>query len=130
MGAELSGLGEFLREVAHRRREMGVWDCCTFPAAWLMRCGLPDPMAEFRGTYDSSDEGVDLADVFDDAAISAGLLEVTDVQEGDIGVVSVLGLQAGAIFTGRRWALVADRGLAFASLEPECVLKAWRLPHG
>lgn len=122
----MNGLGTFLQEVAHRRREIGVWDCCTFLAAWLMWRGLPDPMDGFRGTYSIDDEAVDLVGVFSDVLAMAGLPEVNDYREGDIGVVSVLGAQAGAIFTGKRWALVADRGLAFASLEPECVLKVWR----
>ncbi|BEV00066.1 DUF6950 family protein [Novosphingobium olei] len=122
----MTELGEFLQEVAHRRREIGVWDCCTFPAAWLMWRGLPDPMADFRGTYDGNDEATDLVEAFEIAASSVGLVGVNDPREGDIGVVSVLGHQAGAIFTGKRWALVADRGLAFASVERECVWKVWR----
>lgn len=124
----MNTLGEYLQEVAHKRREIGVWDCCTFPAGWLMWRGQPDPMADMRGIYGEGDEGIDLVGAFADAL---DRFEVTDdPQEGDVGVVSVLGHQAGAIFTGRRWALVAERGLAFASLDPECVLKAWSVSRG
>lgn len=88
-------------------------------------------MAMWRGSYSTEadaealigDAG-GLVSMFADALCACPVVD--QPQAGDIGVVEVMGEQAGAIFTGKRWALVADRGLAFASLDPAHVLRAWR----
>lgn len=122
-------LGEFLAEAARRRRIAGVWDCCTFPAEWAMRNGHPDPMAKWRG-YESETEAEHLIAEAGglDVLFAEGLagLEATDLRAGDIGVIGVGAEQAGAVFTGKRWAIVLDRGLGFTSIEPEHVLRVWR----
>lgn len=91
-------------------------------------------MAEFRGEYATDEQGEDLAELggglvalFDEHMGAAGLTRVEGAPEpGDVAVVSVLGVEAGAVFVGPRWAFVANRGLAFASLDGDCVLGAWR----
>jgi len=124
----MSALGDYLQEASLRRREAGVWDCATFPAGWVMWNGLPDPMAAWRGQYRAEFEPDDLAGLFSEAL--AGFEVVAEPIEGDIGVVQIFGAQAGAIYTGKRWAVVAQRGLGFVSLGPNDPVKVWRLPNG
>lgn len=147
-------LGEYLEAAGHRRREAGVHDCCTFPADWAVLCGHADPMAKWRGTYATDEAAEELiaqaADsimgeslgrgglevLFADGMREAGIPEIYDGRPGpdflagDIGVVNLAGNEAGAIFTGKRWAFVPDRGIAFASLDAECITRAWRPRHG
>ena len=135
MGALLIDLGVFLQDRLSWRREAGEWDCCTFPAAWSMACGTGDPMAAWRGLYASEAEAEDilareggLAGIFGAGLESVGWLRVTDAPRlGDVGVVVLLDEEAGAIYTGRRWAFVATKGLGFTSLEREAVPHMWRL---
>lgn len=134
----MSDLGEFLRGAAARRRETGVWDCCTFPAAWAMHRGWPDPMAEWRAAYSDEEQAHDfihragsLAALFTRGMAAAGIPEATGAPEpGDIAVVTALGAEAGAVFTGKRWALVSNRGMGFVSLEAENIVASWRVGHG
>lgn len=124
-------LGDYLAEAARKRHVYGVHDCCTFPADWCMLNGWPDPMADWRDGYiDASAAEDGLLPLFASGMFGAGIPATKDFIEGDVGVVGILGQEAGAIFTGRRWALIAPRGLAFASLEPASVLKAWRVARG
>jgi hypothetical protein len=127
-------LGEFLADAACRPYALGIWDCVTFPAAWAMANGHDDPLGDWRGGYvteDVADAETGMFDLFAEQAEAAGLIRTEMPVEGDIGVVSLFGRQAGAIFTGRRWAMLAPpRGLAFASLDAGSVLGVWRLAHG
>lgn len=128
MGRCIVTLGEYLTEAARRKYAIGTWDCAVFPADWVMNNGHPDPLADWRGQYATDDFGeAGLIDLFADGADAAGLAATDVPREGDVGIISLLGRQAGAIFTGRRWAVVAQRGLACASLSPDCVLRAWRV---
>jgi hypothetical protein len=119
------------------RRQSNVHDCCTFPANWAIECGWPDPMAAWRGAYRSEAEAEalifdagGLVALFTVGMLSAGIPESQTLVVGDVGVVSLLGEEAGAIFTGKRWAFVADRGIACASLEPGAILRCWRVVGG
>jgi len=103
------------------------------PAQWAIDNGWPDPMAHWRGAY-GTEEGAlalirdagGLTELFRCGMASAGITERRgDLQPGDIGVLVVGEHEAGAIFTGRRWAMVAQRGLAVASVENEAVSAAW-----
>lgn len=132
-------LGEFLRAAASRRREAGVWDCCTMPAAWAEACGWGDLMADYRAAYASESEAEaivsgagGLLPLFCDAMAAAGVPELVDGEflPGDVGVVELLGEQAGALYTGKRWALVASRGMAFASLDRDALVRVWRVGNG
>lgn len=134
----MTDLGEYLRAAGYMRRRAGQHDCCTFPAGWAIICGHPDPMAEWRGTYDSEAEAEAL--IFDAGGLDAlfargmagaGIPEASaPFEPGDIAVVEAAGFEAGSIFTGRRWAFVADRGVAFGSLEEAMIKRAWRPGHG
>lgn len=132
------GLGEFLQAAGSRKRDPGEWDCATFPAAWAIERGYRDPMAHVRGSYDTEESaraviaaGGGLVALFDAAlsAIGVGPAEGTP-QAGDIGVIELLGEQAGGVYTGERWAFVAPRGIALATLGPEHVKGLWRVGHG
>lgn len=95
-------------------------------------------MAEWRGRYATETQALDLiaeagglADLFVRGMAAANIPEATgDFQSGDIGVVQLLGEQAGAVYTGKRWALVADRGMAFASIDRQYIVRAWRAANG
>lgn len=127
-------LGAFLRDGTRRQREPGVWDCAGLVAEWVMANGYADPMAEWRGQYATDLEGEQLAErsgglvsLFARGLKGVGVADAPGVwQPGDVAVVSLLGRQAGGLFTGQRWALVAGRGLGFASFDAECVLRVWR----
>lgn len=90
-------------------------------------------MVAYRGAYDTDDEGEALTEqaggllvLFAPGMDAAGVPPATAPwQAGDVAVVSLLGQQAGAIYTGARWAFVAPRGLAFVSLDDDCVLQGW-----
>lgn len=134
----MADLGEYLRNLGGKRREPGTFDCVTIVADWAMVNGYPDPMAHRRGAYDSEEAALDLITeagglvaLFDQFLGAVGIMEREgSPQPGDIGVVAIRGEEAGAIFTGGRWALVGERGLIFITLPAENVLKAWAVHHG
>lgn len=130
MGAVLM-LGDYLAEAARKRHAYGVHDCCTFPADWAVLCGWPDPMEHWRGGYVNDAPARDgLSRLFAAGMDGAGIPRAPEPVEGDIGVVTIFGHEAGAIFTGRRWALVAPRGMAFTSADPAIVQMIWRVCRG
>jgi len=133
----MADLGDFLLAAGHRERVPAVFDCCAFPADWAVANGWPDPMAKWRGAYETETEALDLIDaagglavLFSEGMASVGIPTSETFALGDIAVVSVQGHEAGAIFCGKRWAFAADRGFAAASLDPDCILQAWRVAGG
>src|SRR5690606_7770473 len=120
------------------RREPGVWDCCALPAAWSLHLGTADPMAGYRGAYSSEAEAEDiiaraggLVPLFTAGLESVGWQRVGAPAMGDIGIIGLLGEEAGAVYTGGRWAFVAERGLGFVTLEGKrAVSRVWRLGGG
>jgi hypothetical protein len=124
-------LGDYLAEAARKRHVYGTHDCCTFPCDWAVLNGWPDPMVGWRGGYvDAAPAHDGLFAIFSAGWDGAGIPRTVEVIEGDVGVVTIFGHEAGAIFTGRRWALVAPRGMAFASADPSIVSAAWRVGRG
>lgn len=132
-------LGGFLkRELSNG----GAWNCSTLPADWCVTLGHPDFAADWRHLTDPVQcEAVPRAAgglvVLWDAAIGATLPltgevggvqpRVSDLEAGDIAVIAALGMEAGAIWTGKRWALRAARGLHFIQDTAHvAILKAWR----
>lgn len=134
----MTDLGAFLIAQGGKRRKAGVHDCCTFPAEWAIDNDWPDPMADWRGAYDTEEDAEilieragGLADLFAAGMATAGIPRADgDPEAGDIGVLRCGDHHAGAIFAGKRWALVANRGLAIASVEPEMVVAIWRVRRG
>lgn len=143
-------LGDYLLSCGGKVRVASRYDCCTFPADWAIARGHPDPMRAWRRLYTSEAEaeaiifdGGGLATLFAIGMWEAGVPEIDpfprlgvgnlgphkipgDLREGDIGVLEIAGDGAGAIYTGKRWALAAPRGIVCASIERECVLRVWR----
>lgn len=121
-------LGDYLTLCGKHRWQWGVYDCCTFPADWLMLCRGVDPMEPWRGLYH------DEAGCIDILAEAGGLVPLWTrglgeqsaeaARPGDVAVVGLWGHEAGAIWTGQRWAVRAPRGL---SLTDTVEVKAvWR----
>lgn len=130
-------LGAFLLAAGSRKRIAGVWDCCCLPCDWAIENGWPDPMAEWRGAYSTEEEGEalisdagGLVTLFERGMGQAGLPRIAEPRAGDVGVICLHDVEAGAIFTGKRWAVVADRGLGFGSVAPEAVLAVWSIARG
>lgn len=135
MGPEMTDLGAFLGERLAWPRKAGEWDCCTLPAAWGLALGLGDAMAAWRGVYSTEAEAVDivaraggLAGIFGAGLESVGAYRVDEARAGDVGVIALRDEEAGAVYTGRRWAFVAERGLGFVTLRPADVPNIWRFP--
>jgi len=122
-------LGEFLR---HRATESAPWNCSTLPADWCVHLGHPDFAAAWRGIVDRVD-GEDctaaaggLVNLWE-RGLSGALPEVLDdLSPGDVAVVRVFNFEAGAIWTGQRWALKTKHGLHFAAADQVELIMAWR----
>lgn len=129
-------LGEYLQSLGSKRRHPARHDCATLPCDWAVIQGFADPMAKWRDGYDTEQGAEQLI------ASAGGLLAMfeegyRDVElrsgpprRGDVAVISVLGFEAGSIFTGERWVVVGERGIAFTPLPDRAVLKVWAVGHG
>lgn len=134
----MTDIGTWLKDHLHRPREAGGWDCCTLPGDWTVDQGRPDPMAAWRGRYSSEDEAQafiseagGLLPLFVEGFASAGIPERNGApQPGDVGVLRIGDLEAGAIYVGPRWCFVASRGLGFASIDTDCISKVWAVGRG
>lgn len=134
----MADLGKWLAGRAAMRRQAGVQDCCTLPGDWAIAAGWPDPMAEWRADYASDEEGhARIADagsllaLFERGFASAGIARRSGkIELGDVGLVEIGGLEAGAIFAGKRWAIVAQRGIGMVSLDPDYIAAVWAVGRG
>lgn len=139
-------LADYLDDVASRRWEPGALDCCTFMADWLVRLGLPDPMADRRGTYATEREyrkalrgEGGLVKSCASRFATIGLRKAREAKPGDVALVwtpfakrhgRLLYRPGGAIaatarhlaFLTREGVSIVDRGLLKASL-------CWSVPH-
>lgn len=121
-------LGDFLFDAANDR---GPWNCSTLAADWCVALGHPDFAAEWREVVEADAcetvprQAGGLVALWD-LGIADALPVVTDLMPGDIAVVTALGLEAGAIWTGEFWALRAARGIHFLAPHAVSVVKAWR----
>jgi len=108
----------------------GKCDCCTFAADWLVVLGKPDPMADYRGKYQTAKEAMRL--------YRAGLLErVTErmgepmdnpllAQRGDVAVVEMPnGREAAGVVAGEFVAVPGRGGLGYFPLT--AAVAAWRV---
>jgi len=119
-------VGDFLRGQASNG---SAWNCSTLPADWCMALGHPDFAAAWREVTDPTDCAAfaanGLLDLWD-VGIGDALPVVNDLEAGDIAVLKIHWADAGAIYTGERWALRRPRGLFVAAPEMVAVVKAWR----
>jgi len=130
-------LADYLHAAGGKSFAPGTHDCCTFPGDWVRAQTGVDPIQRWRGRYDTQ-EGAEalieaaggLVNLWAIGMIDALCPEVDEPQEGDVGVILVLGengpVENGGIFTGRRWAFVAPRGLFISSIDPAHIVRAWR----
>jgi len=129
---------QWLSERSRNRRAPGKWDCCTLPGDWTIARGFADPMARWRGAYSTEEEA---AEIITDAGGLLHLFEcgyetigiphrIGETLPGDIGLLDIGGMEAGSIFTGQRWAFVGERGVGFASIDPEFVMAVWAVGCG
>ena len=121
-------LGDFLAAQLASREP---WNCSTLAADWAVARGHPDFAAAWRSiTEPAACEAVPaeaggLLALWREG-IGDGLAKVDGPEAGDIAVLDVLGVEVGGIFTGKRWALRAERGLHFIGAERARVIEAWR----
>ena len=100
-------------------------------ADWAVECGHPDFAARWRHitdpvACDTIPLGAGgLVNLWAEG-IGDGLPVVEALEPGDIAVVSAFGIEAGAIWTGWRWAIRAARGLHFLGADGVNVVRAWR----
>lgn len=105
------------------------------PASWAVANGHPDFAALWRDVTDPSIcdaatvEGGGLLALWD-RDIGDGLPATQTPEAGDIGVIEAMGLEAGAIFTGKRWVIQGPRTMHFLAPEQLRVLKSWRVTNG
>ena len=125
-------LGDYLAAAAGKVRVANVHDCCTFIADWAMVLGDPDPMARWRGAYVTEGGALELiaaagglANLVGPAFEEIGWRRADAPQMGDVGVVALAGHEGAGIFSGRRWMLVADRGVAGVTFTPDHVVACW-----
>jgi hypothetical protein len=120
-------VADFLFEAANDRRP---WNCSTLPADWCLTLGHPDFAAGWRETIEETEcqfaAAAGLVALWNEGIGDALPAAPDNLRAGDIAVISRLGLEAGAIFDGERWALRTARGLIFAMLPGDSILKAWR----
>lgn len=120
-------VGEFLKAQLGAR---GPWNCSTMPADWCAALGHPDFAARWRGVVDPAEceaiAGGDLLALWEEGIGGSLPVAETPYEAGDIAVVTRAGLQAGAIFTGERWAIQTATGLTALPLGERAIVKAWR----
>lgn len=120
-------LGDFLKaQLANSE----PWHCSTMAADWAVARGHPDFAAAWRDVFEPSlcdataEAGGGLLALWDQG-IGDGLPVVQRLEAGDIAVITAMGIEAGAIWTGERWAMRSGRGVTFLR-DGLRVLKAWR----
>lgn len=133
-------LGDFLKV---QLSNGGPWNCSTLPADWCIALGYPDFAADWRHLTDPAEcdaapraaggleqlwtQGIGTALPVVGEAGGAARTRVSELDPGDIAVIVALGLEAGAIWTGKRWALRAARGLHFIQdTRHVAIRQAWR----
>lgn len=121
-------LADFLMQAA---RDPRPWNCSTTPADWCMTFGHPDFAAAWRDVTEHEacervqTEAGTLVRLWE-SGIGDGLAVVSSFEAGDIAVLSAMGLEAGGIFTGDKWAFRSPRGISLIRWPESGVLKAWR----
>jgi len=120
-------VGDFLLAQASNR---APWNCSTLAADWCMALGHPDFAEEWREVTDEAECAAVAADglvpLWDIGICDALPVVEGELEAGDIAVVSAHGMEAGAIWTGERWAMRLPRGILCAAPDAVSVAKAWR----
>lgn len=126
----------FVDEIATAGWSYGERDCLLWLGEWARRNTGIDGGAPWRGRYATAlgcaralkKSGGMLACIERGAAL-AGMVETSAPVSGAVGLVKVLtarGIEpVGAIFTGRRWAVLTATGVLSVTATP---VRAWNLP--
>lgn len=118
----------------------GRHDCTLFCADWVVRCGNPDPAAQWRDRYKTALGAARLVTLaggmealFSRGAVISGLLPAATPIIGDVGLLSIpthqgfgpLGSNVGGVcIGGGHWAVPHARGLWMGKA---AVSTAWRV---
>lgn len=121
-------LGDFLKA---QLSNSAPWNCSTMPADWCVALGHPDFAAEWRdivepGACETAPAEAGGLVALWDRGIGNALPSVSTLLPGDIAVVSIGDDEKGAIFTGERWAIRAQRRVHFIALQSAKPVKVWR----
>lgn len=124
-------IGEYIKEAASKPWQWGVHDCCTFAGDWMQIKTGVDPVAHWRGRYDDEQGAIDF--IVKAGGIEVlwaqgleGLAECTDDPVmGDVGIIETLGGHIGAIYMGKRWAFLSERGVHHIHIDDYQIVKAW-----
>lgn len=130
------GLDQFLDAAAARPFRDGEHDCLLWLADWVRELTGVDTAQDLRGRYRTSlgqarylkANGGPQA-VVEQRAQAAGLVRLETPAPGAVGVLAAFVAPArcgvvGGIYTGRRWAILARRGLLLVKADP---IAAWGL---
>lgn len=126
-------LGEFLDDMAARGWQWGERDCLLWLGLWSERVTGIDGGSPWRGHYKTAlgcaralKKSGGMAACIEIGTKLCGMIPVTDLKSGDIGIVRAntdKGVQeVGGIYTGERWAVLTDKGVLTGRVEP---LMAW-----
>lgn len=127
-------LADYLKASVSQSWTPGAFDCCFFPGEWAVSWGRGDPMATWRGRYQTDRGGLrfikragGLVELWERGLSSIGVGRVDAPQVGDVGVVLAINdamrpEPVGSIWTGDKWALANRRGLTFT---PAHALAIW-----
>lgn len=126
-------LAAFLQEAEAAPFVLGTWDCMLTPANWVQRVLGRDPVAVYRGTYDSElgwrrilKQGGGAVRVFGDCMEGAGLMRTAEPTAGDVAIVETPLGELGAIYVGhKRFAVKTLDGMLTGVLPPAAI---WALP--
>ena len=101
----------------------GVSDCTMWVSDWCIQRWRVDPALPFRGRYDDEagaqaliDEAGSLIDLISPHMVFLTVKDVAD--DGDVGVIEVLGRQTSAIRVGDKWAFRTQAGVGFVDADP------------
>lgn len=142
----MSELGPYLQRWTRERFAWGGTDCgLGFVAGWVQASTGQDPAAALRGRYRTARGAARIVAraggaeaLYDELAHGVRWVrrDPAEARAGDVGLVVALTRRtrtgrislskrsrklAGAIFTGKRWALFAERGLVVASMSSTAV---------
>jgi hypothetical protein len=129
-------VGDFCDEIARAGWAWGDRDCLLWLGTWAERNTGIDGGAPWRGRYKTAlgcvrtlkRSGGMLACIERGAAL-AGMVETAKPEVGAVGLVEVVTPNrveaVGAIFTGRRWAVLTAGGVLSVTATP---VRAWNLP--
>jgi hypothetical protein len=98
--------------------------CGFWLADWCAFATGEDPALRYRGTSYPTD---DVLGIVSTIALDAGLERVVVPVRGDVGVIEISGETFCAIYAGRRWMLLAERGLTGILDRFVTVRRAWRV---